>query len=95
MSQKKWDATIVFMAVAGEEQGLFGSTHWARMAKEKNWNIAGMITNDIIGSSHADPFSSLAGAAAALRSGSRSRRDRGSDAVGWPYPGFCSSASFP
>ncbi|HEY3661987.1 MAG TPA: M28 family metallopeptidase [Chthoniobacterales bacterium] len=54
MSQKKWDATIVFMAVAGEEQGLFGSTHWARMAKEKKWNIAGMITNDIIGSSHAE-----------------------------------------
>ncbi len=54
MSQKKWDATIVFMAVAGEEQGLYGSTHWARMAKEKKWNIAGMITNDIIGSSRAE-----------------------------------------
>ena len=54
MSKKKWDATLVFIAVAGEEQGLFGSTHWAKMAKEKNWDIAGMITNDIIGSSHAD-----------------------------------------
>jgi hypothetical protein len=54
MSKQKWDATLVFMAVAGEEQGLFGSTHWAKMAKEKNWNVAGMITNDIIGSSHAD-----------------------------------------
>ena len=54
MSQRKWDATLVFMAVAGEEQGLFGSTHWAKMAKEKNWNVAGMITNDIIGSSHAE-----------------------------------------
>jgi Peptidase family M28 len=54
MSKKNWDATLVFMAVAGEEQGLFGSTHWAKMAKEKNWNIAGMITNDIIGSSHTD-----------------------------------------
>src|SRR3954471_8134231 len=54
MAKKNWDATLVFMAVAGEEQGLFGSTHWAKMAKEKNWNIAGMITNDIIGSSHAD-----------------------------------------
>jgi hypothetical protein len=54
MSQQKWDATLVFMAVAGEEQGLFGSTHWAKMAKEKNWNVAGMITNDIIGSSRAD-----------------------------------------
>jgi hypothetical protein len=54
MSPQKWDATLVFMAVAGEEQGLFGSTHWAKMAQEKNWNIAGMITNDIIGSSHAE-----------------------------------------
>jgi len=54
MSKQEWDATIVFMAVAGEEQGLFGSTHWARIAKEKNWNVAGMITNDIIGSSHAE-----------------------------------------
>jgi hypothetical protein len=54
MSQQKWDATLVFMAVAGEEQGLFGSTHWAKMAKEKNWKVAGMITNDIIGSSRAD-----------------------------------------
>lgn len=54
MSKRRWDATLVFMAVAGEEQGLFGSTHWAQMAKEKNWNIAGMITNDIIGSSRAE-----------------------------------------
>ena len=54
MSQQKWDATLVFMAVAGEEQGLFGSEHWAKMAKAKNWNLAGMITNDIIGSSHAE-----------------------------------------
>src|SRR5438067_6402787 len=54
MSKQKWDATLVFMAVAGEEQGLFGSTHWAKMAREKNWNVAGMITNDIIGSSHGE-----------------------------------------
>jgi hypothetical protein len=54
MSKRNWDATLVFIAVAGEEQGLFGSTHWAKMAKEKNWNVAGMITNDIIGSSKAE-----------------------------------------
>ncbi|MDQ6624575.1 MAG: M28 family metallopeptidase [Verrucomicrobiota bacterium] len=54
MSKRQWDATLVFIAVAGEEQGLFGSTHWAQMAKAKGWNVAGMITNDIIGSSHAD-----------------------------------------
>ncbi|MBA3882993.1 MAG: M20/M25/M40 family metallo-hydrolase [Chthoniobacterales bacterium] len=54
MSKREWDATLVFIAMAGEEQGLFGSTHWARMAKEKGWNVAGMITNDIIGSSRSD-----------------------------------------
>ncbi len=54
MSKQKWDATLVFLAVAGEEQGLYGSTHWARTAKEKHWNIAGMITNDIIGSSRGE-----------------------------------------
>ncbi len=54
MAKRNWDATLVFIAVAGEEQGLFGSTHWAKMAKEKNWNVAGMITNDIIGSSRAE-----------------------------------------
>src|SRR3982750_3916399 len=54
MSKHNWDATLVFMAVPGEEQGLLGATHWAQMAKEKNWNVAGMFTNDIIGSSHAE-----------------------------------------
>ncbi|MES2260754.1 MAG: M28 family metallopeptidase [Pseudomonadota bacterium] len=51
MSRYKFDATLVFMAVAAEEQGLLGSAHWAEQAKLKNLNIAGMFTNDIIGSS--------------------------------------------
>ncbi len=51
MSRHRYDATLVFMAVAGEEQGLYGSTGWARAAKAKGWNVAGMITNDIVGSS--------------------------------------------
>jgi hypothetical protein len=54
MSKYKFDATLVFLAVAGEEQGLLGSTHWAKTAKEKHLDIEGMITNDIIGSSHAE-----------------------------------------
>ena len=54
MARHSFDATLVFMAVAGEEQGLFGSTHWAEGARQKNLNIAGMFTNDIIGSSMAD-----------------------------------------
>lgn len=54
MSQYEFDATIVFMAVAGEEQGLLGASHYARMAKEEGKNIEAMFTNDIIGSSVAD-----------------------------------------
>jgi hypothetical protein len=54
MARHQFDATLVFMAVAAEEQGLFGSAHWAEQAKAQNLNVAGMFTNDIIGSSRAD-----------------------------------------
>ncbi len=54
MSKLHFDATLVFMAVAGEEQGLVGSTHVAEEARKAGKNIAGMFTNDIIGSSHAE-----------------------------------------
>ena len=49
MSKYQFDATLVFMTVAGEEQGLIGATFWAKAAKAKGLNVAGMITNDIIG----------------------------------------------
>ena len=49
MAKYEFDATLVFMAVAGEEQSLLGSTHYAEQAKQKNWNIDAMFTNDIIG----------------------------------------------
>jgi hypothetical protein len=49
MSKRTFDATIVFLAVAAEEQGLQGSTHWADVAKQKNLDVAAMFTNDIIG----------------------------------------------
>jgi hypothetical protein len=49
MSRYQFDATIVFMTVPGEEQGLLGAHHWAEEAKKKNLNIAAMFTNDIIG----------------------------------------------
>jgi hypothetical protein len=53
MAAHRFDATLIFMAVAGEEQGLLGAAHWAEQAKMKRLDIAGMITNDIIGSSTA------------------------------------------
>ncbi|CAN5620218.1 M20/M25/M40 family metallo-hydrolase [soil metagenome] len=49
MSKRKFDATIVFMAVAGEEQGLLGATYFAKQAVENKMNIEAMFTNDIIG----------------------------------------------
>lgn len=49
MSKRKFDATIVFMAVPGEEQGLLGATYYAEQAKEKAMNIEAMFTNDIVG----------------------------------------------
>jgi hypothetical protein len=51
MSHYQFGATIVFLAVAGEEQGLNGSTHWAEAAKARKADIEAMLDNDIIGSS--------------------------------------------
>jgi Peptidase family M28/Fibronectin type III domain len=54
MSRHRFDATIVFMAVAGEEQGLYGSDFFATQAKQQGRDIEGMLDNDIIGSSTGD-----------------------------------------
>jgi hypothetical protein len=54
MSHYEFPATLVFMAVAGEEQGLLGARRWAEEAHEQGLNIAGMITNDIIGNHAAE-----------------------------------------
>lgn len=50
MSKYQFDATIVFMAVAGEEQGLYGAYGWAEQALRDSLDIQAMFTNDIIGS---------------------------------------------
>ena len=52
MSKYKFPATIIFIAVSGEEQGLFGSTHLAKEAKDGNWNIVAMLNNDMISSNN-------------------------------------------
>ncbi len=50
MSKREFPATIVFLAVSGEEQGLYGSKHFAEKAKRDNWNIVAMLNNDMVGS---------------------------------------------
>lgn len=49
LSQLKLPATLVFAAVAGEEQGLNGSAHLAKLAKSEGWQIEGVLNNDIVG----------------------------------------------
>ena len=48
-AEHRFDATIVFMPVAGEEQGLFGSRLHAKNAKDRGVNIAGVLSNDTVG----------------------------------------------
>ncbi|MBH9553576.1 M28 family peptidase [Inhella gelatinilytica] len=45
------NATIVFAAVAGEEQGLLGAAQLAREL-DTHFTVEGVITNDIVGSPH-------------------------------------------
>ncbi|MFB3915180.1 MAG: M28 family metallopeptidase [Terriglobales bacterium] len=49
LSKHKFPATIIFLTVAGEEQGLYGSRHFAAMARQQGWDIAGVLNNDIVG----------------------------------------------
>jgi hypothetical protein len=51
MSSRKFSATIVFMAVSGEEHGLYGAKSMAEKAKLEKWNIIAMLNNDMIGNS--------------------------------------------
>jgi hypothetical protein len=52
MSKRSFPATIIFTAVVGEEQYLWGSTHLAKRAKAENWNIDAMLDNDIVGNTY-------------------------------------------
>jgi hypothetical protein len=49
LSKMKFPATIVFLTVAGEEQGLNGSKHFAKMAKDQGWDLEAVLNNDIVG----------------------------------------------
>jgi hypothetical protein len=49
LSQFRFPATIIFLTVAGEEQGLNGSHHFAQMAKEQGWQIEAVLNSDIVG----------------------------------------------
>ncbi|TCJ18683.1 M20/M25/M40 family metallo-hydrolase [Flaviaesturariibacter flavus] len=52
MSRTPFPATIIFVAVAGEEQSLLGSTFLANKARTEGWNIDAMLNNDIMSSNN-------------------------------------------
>ncbi|GEO06516.1 aminopeptidase [Adhaeribacter aerolatus] len=54
MAASQFPATIIFVAVQGEEQGLYGARHLAQRAKQENWNLVAMLNNDMIGNSFSD-----------------------------------------
>jgi hypothetical protein len=45
---------VIFPAVSGEEQGLLGASYMAEKAKKENWNIEGVLNNDIMGSNNSN-----------------------------------------
>ena len=49
LSRQKFGATIVYAALAGEEQGLLGGTTTAKTAQTEGWDIEGVLNNDIVG----------------------------------------------
>lgn len=49
LSKYKFPVSIIFTGLSGEEQGLYGGQHMAKVAKEKGWDIIGVINNDMIG----------------------------------------------
>ncbi|KAA6460243.1 M20/M25/M40 family metallo-hydrolase [Acidobacteria bacterium AB60] len=49
LSTMRFPSSIVFVAVAGEEQGLVGSAHLAKLAKSEGWDLEAVLNNDIVG----------------------------------------------
>jgi Zn-dependent M28 family amino/carboxypeptidase len=54
MSKHAFPATIIFVAVSGEEQGLLGAGYLAGKARKNKWNIDAMLNNDIVGSNNSN-----------------------------------------
>ena len=49
LSKETFNATIIYAALSGEEQGLWGGKLLAEIARERGWRVAAMLNNDIVG----------------------------------------------
>ena len=59
MSKRNFPATIIFVTVSGEEQGLLGAYYMAKKAKQENWNIEAVLNNDIMGSNNSSETNNI------------------------------------
>ena len=89
LSRERFPATIVYAALSGEEQGLWGGKLLAATAKARGWRVAAVLNNDIVGNTHGiggqhndrqvRVFSEGIGAAADLAALLRQRANGGED----------------
>ena len=49
LSKYKFESSIIYVGLSGEEQGLFGGAGLAKYAVDKGWDIIGILNNDMIG----------------------------------------------
>jgi len=52
MSKKSFNTTLAFVAMVGEEQGLYGAKHLAKKAREEGWDVHLVLNNDMIGNTY-------------------------------------------
>lgn len=52
LTNYKFPISIVYVGLSGEEQGLYGGKHMAQIARQNEWDIIGVINNDMIGNIH-------------------------------------------
>ncbi|MDP3452655.1 MAG: M20/M25/M40 family metallo-hydrolase [Bacteroidales bacterium] len=52
LSAERLPATVKVIFLSGEEHGLLGAAHMAKLAKSENWNLIAVLNNDMIGNSH-------------------------------------------
>ena len=54
MSKAQFPATVIFVALTGEEQGLLGADHLSERAVQEKWNLEAVLNNDIMGSNYSN-----------------------------------------
>ncbi len=75
LAGQKFEATIVYALLSGEEQGLWGGQLLARTAKARGWQVRAMLNNDIVGNSIGQDGTRVDGLVRVFSEGARSSDD--------------------